>query len=340
MKKILFSLLLMAAITKIATAQQDAEYNMYLFNGLYLNPAYAGSQDVLAITGIYRHQWAGFEGAPRTVNVSVNSPLRREQYALGGTISNDRLGLTNVFSAMGAFAYRIKVGKKGDIISLGVQAGFSHYAQRNTEAILKDQNVGDPTFSINQSLFLPNIGAGVYAYGKRYFVGFSVPHMIPWSLNNSITTQSGEAAAKQYNTFLLTGGYLFGKDAAIVKFRPSILMKYQQGLRFHVPDFDINMGFLFINRLWLIGGLRTGGEAYNTLGKTTDTKGTQTPFNVEGVIIMAQAKVTPQLSVGYAYHYSLSALRSYETGTHEIMVGYDFSFNKKRFVTPRFVKYF
>ncbi len=337
MKKILFSLFVAMGFAAAVHAQQDAEYNMYMFNGLYINPAYAGSQDVVSVMGIYRHQWAGLDGAPRTFNASVHSPLRREQYALGLTISNDRLGLTNSFNATGAFAYRIKLGKD-NILAIGVQAGATYYQQRNTEATTPSTNY-DYLFSVNTNLWLPNFGAGVYAYGKRYFAGFSMPHMLPFSLNQKWKINASDAVAHQYNYYLLTAGYVFGKDAAIVKVRPSFLMKYQKGLPYNVPNFDFNLGLLFIDRVWFIVGARTGGEAFSVLGDTKQTA-KQKPFNLEGLVGMVQAKVTPQLSIGYSYQYSISKLRSYETGTHEIMIGYEFWYNKKRFVTPRFVKYF
>ncbi|MFN8309529.1 MAG: type IX secretion system membrane protein PorP/SprF [Chitinophagales bacterium] len=338
MKKIFFSALLAASVLGLK-AQQDAAYSMYMFNGLYLNPAYAGSHEVVSLAAIYRHQWAGIDGAPRTFNASVHSPLRRDQYALGLTVSNDRLGLTNMFSATAAFAYRIRLKGDEHKLSFGIQAGFNYYQQRNTEAITDPAQPGggtnyDPTFSVNQNLFLPNVGAGVYAYGKRYFVGFSVPHLVPFSLNKQWKVSTSEAVAHQYNHFLFTAGYVFGKETAIVKFKPTMLMKFQQGLRYNVPDFDFNANFLFLDRFWLGAGVKTGGDAYNR-GLTTEKK-----FNAESVMGMFECKVTPQLRVGYAYVYSFTALRRYETGTHEIMVGYDFWYDKKRFVTPRYIKYF
>jgi type IX secretion system PorP/SprF family membrane protein len=342
MKKIIFSLLLAACFSQVVNAQQDGTYDMYLFNGLYLNPAYAGSQDVVSLVGIYRHQWAGIDGAPRTVNVSVNSPLRKEQYALGLTIANDRLGLTNSFSATGAFAYRIKI-KKDNIIAIGVQAGVTYYQDRRNEATTYDPSTTsnyDPSFSVNTNLALPNIGAGIYAYGKKYFVGFSAPHVLPFSLNKSWKLATGSGVAHQYNQYLLTAGYVFGRDAAIVKFRPSFLLNAQKGTVSNVPDIYLNLGLLFIDRIWVIAGIKTGALGNDDVITSKASDGKLKAFNVEGVIGMVKAKVTPQLSIGYAYHYSLSQLKSYETGTHEIMVGYEFWYNKKRFVTPRFVKYF
>ena len=318
-----------------ANAQQDATYNMYMFNGLYVNPAYAGSQDVLNVMGIFRNQWSGLDGAPRTVNVSADAPLRRDQYALGLTIMNDRLGLTNMFSATGAFAYRIKV--KGDnIIALGIQGGVTYYQSRLNEAVLADPNsisqtTYDPKFAVAQNLWLPNIGAGIYAYGKRYFIGFSAPHLVPFSLDNKWQVATGSAVAHQYNHFVVTMGYVFGKDASIVKFRPTILLKAQKGPNYNMPDITPTLGLLFIDRIWLIGGVNIG---------STTASGQPQILGASGVYGVIQAKLTPQLGIGYSYEYTLTKLNSYETGTHEVMINYLFWYNKKRFVTPRYVKYF
>lgn len=327
MRKLIFSFLAMAGLYLNTFAQQDATYDMYMFNGLYINPAYAGSQDVLNVMGIYRDQWAGIQGAPQTVNVSADAPLRRDQYALGLTIANDRLGVTNMFSATAAFAYRIKV-KAENIISLGIQGGFTDYQNRLSEIVTSDQQ--DQIFHTNQNIWLPNVGAGIYAYGKRYYIGFSVPHLVPFSLDSKWSVATGSTVAHQYNHMLLTAGYVFGKDASIVKFRPTFLVNFQKGPNYNMPDIYLNLGLLFIDRLWLIAGITTG---------STTAGGQPQAFGVEGFMGCAEFKVTPQLGVGYAYHYTIK-LAAYQYGTHEIMVNYLFWYNKKRFVTPRFVKYF
>lgn len=331
--------LALSLTTYLAKAQQDPEYNMYMFNGLYLNPAYAGSHDVISTTAIYRHQWVGIEGAPRTVNLSVHSPLRNDHYALGGTISNDRLGLTNVLTFTPAFAYRIRITDNIKL-SLGVQATLAWFQNRLSEGLTYDVNnpsVIDNVYSQNRNLFLPNFGAGVYLSGKRFFVGFSVPHMLPSSLARQFKIEpvsNPQSVSRLYNHYLLTAGYVFGKDASIVKVKPSFLMRYQAGLVKNIPDFDFNLGLLFIDRIWIAATAKTGGEKFNSAG--TKNKN----FNLEGIIGMVEGKVTPQLRVGYAYHFAVTDLRKYQAGSHEIMMGYDFWYDKKRFVTPRYVKYF
>ena len=56
MKKLIFSTVLLVAVFTGAKAQQDPAYSMYMFNGLFLNPAYAGSSEAISVMAIYRHQ--------------------------------------------------------------------------------------------------------------------------------------------------------------------------------------------------------------------------------------------------------------------------------------------
>lgn len=330
MKRVILTALI-TVLTVGMYAQQDPAYSMYMFNGLFINPAYAGSHEVISAMGIYRHQWAGLDGAPRTANISVHTPFRRDQYAAGLTISNDKIGLSNTFSVTPAFSYRLRI--KETRLAFGLQASFAYFYQNNNAAQLPN-NPFDNTFQINQNLFVPNVGFGIYAYGKKYFVGVSAPHLMPSRLRDKPGVVSyNRDIARMYNFFTLTGGYVFGKDPSIVKFRPSVLVKWQQGLPNNIPQFDFSAALLFIDRLWFGASVRTQGDAYLKNGK-------ELKFGAESVIIFTQFKVTPQLQIGYAYDAMLSDLRNFSSGTHEIMVGYDFWYDKKRFVTPRYVKYF
>ena len=125
MKKLILSTLMLVAFFTGVKAQQDAAYSMYMFNGLFLNPAYAGSSEAISVMGIYRHQWAGLEGAPKTANISVHTPFRRDQYAIGLTLTNDKLGLSNNFSVTPAFSYRLRI--KQSRLCICIQASFSYF---------------------------------------------------------------------------------------------------------------------------------------------------------------------------------------------------------------------
>lgn len=314
-----------------ANAQQDPAYSMYMFNGLFINPAYAGSHEVVSLMGIYRHQWAGLDGAPRTANISAHMPFRKSQYAMGIIASNDKIGLANTFSFTPSFSYRLKI--KQSRLCFGVQASFAYFYRNNDKSELPT-NIPDNTLSLNTNLFLPNVGVGIYAYGKRYFVGVSAPHLMPSTLRGKTNVVNYNAdIAKVFNYYVFTAGYVVGKDNSVVKFRPTVLMKWQQGLPNNIPQFDFNFALLFIERIWIGASLRTQGDAYTRKGKVMK-------FGPEAVVGYLQFKITPQLQMGYAYDATVSNLRSAQSGTHEIMLGYDFWYNKKRFVSPRYVTYF
>jgi type IX secretion system PorP/SprF family membrane protein len=320
MKQIFIIAIALLSSLKI-TAQQDAEYSMYFFNGLYINPAYAGSKDALHISGLARKQWDGFEGAPRSGSLNIHSPLKKKQYALGFSGTYDVLGTTKNLGLTGSFAYRIRTS--GTVkIGLGVQAGVNNYNleyAKNTT----DQG-GDNKFAQNNSAWVPNVGLGIYAYNKKFYAGLSAPHLLPSALMDSLAFSATNKIARVYNQYNLTAGYVIGKENSDFKFLPSFMIKY-------VPDVtlqaDITANFIIKEFMML-------GASYRTTGDQTSGKG-------ESIIGIVKFAILKDLELGYAYDYTISKLNSYNGGTHEIYVGYTFGSDaSKRFVTPRFVTYF
>ena len=105
-----------------------------MFNGLFINPAYAGSMEVLDVMAIYRAQWVGLEGAPNTANISINSPFRQEQYAMGLVLSDDRLGLSNTFNVTPSFSLlRLRLAFEGFVSVFRLYFASSYY-QQNTKS--------------------------------------------------------------------------------------------------------------------------------------------------------------------------------------------------------------
>jgi type IX secretion system PorP/SprF family membrane protein len=314
--KQLFTLLIVAATVSVTFAQQDAEYTMYRFNGLYLNPAYAGSREVISATAIYRHQWVNVPKAPRSASVAIHSPLRNNNVALGLIYSYDQLGVTKTNTVTADFAYRIPLGKKKKVkLSIGINAGAINY-QANLNDV-KTQTANDPNFAgNNQNRWLPVVGAGIYAYSEKFFVGVSVPNILQSSLDDKYNVfETSTSVARRYTHLLATAGYVFNLGKK-VKFMPSILMKYVPK---HAPiDFDFNANFVFIDRIWLGAGYRLQ-DSYS---------------------FMAAFNITRQLRVGYSYDLTASKFSGYNAGTHEVMLGFDCDFKGKKIVNPRFVKYF
>ena len=91
----------------VSYAQQDAQYTQYMYNTINVNPAYAGSRNVLSVFGLYRTQWVGLEGAPQTSALSINSPIGDTRLGVGLSVVSDKLGPTNENQISADISYSI-----------------------------------------------------------------------------------------------------------------------------------------------------------------------------------------------------------------------------------------
>ena len=138
-------------------AQQDKMFSQYMFNMMALNPAYAGSRDVLSMTAMYRSQWIGLEGAPQTAAFTADMPLNRERIGVGLQLYNDRIGKQTETGAYVSYAFRFRVGDRSTL-SLGLNGGVSAYSNRLTEVVTSPGQGGpvDPAFATDVNKMLPN----------------------------------------------------------------------------------------------------------------------------------------------------------------------------------------
>jgi len=52
--------------------------------------------------------------------------------------------------------------------------------------------------------------------------------------------------------------------------------------------------------------------------------------------VMGQYRINDQLSAGYAFDLTTTAIGAYNAGTHEVMLSYDFRFLRGRTISPRY----
>ena len=127
-------------------AQQEAQYSQYMFNMLSVNPAYAGSRDVLSLTGLFRQQWVNIPGAPQTISFSADMPLRNETIGIGMKAYKDKLGVTDQTNIDFTAAYRIRLTTR-TTLAVGLQAGVLNY-QAQLSSVNTGQTPGyDPAFT-------------------------------------------------------------------------------------------------------------------------------------------------------------------------------------------------
>lgn len=317
MKKILL-LVGMLVLSVAAFGQQDSHYSMYMFNGFVLNPAYAGSRDNASAVLLHRQQWVGLEGAPRTTSFSLNTPTANLRHGLGVSFVNDKIGPIGKSDIGFSYAYRILTGENS-ALALGLSGQVTNFRTTfsNLDLVAVDPvtgapmyNPSDPSFSGNDlNTWLPNFGTGIYFNSRRFFIGASMPRILSNQLNDD-DINGGVSVAQQRPVFFATTGFVLDLGSA-VKFKPSVLAKKTAGTDF---EFDINGSFLLKEKLWL-------GVSYRT---------------EDALVFLAEFQPTPAFRFGYAYDRTLTGLNQFSSGSHEFMIGFDFSFQRSDITSPRF----
>jgi type IX secretion system PorP/SprF family membrane protein len=290
-------------------AQQDPMYSQYVFNGLLINPAYAGTREVLNATALYRNQWVNIPGAPKTGVFSIDSPVKNQKVGLGLNVMVDKIGVTNHTGIAGVYSYKIYFNKSA--LSFGLQAGIGFYNSANTEVIYSDNSSVDPAFMSNYHMVLPNFSFGAYYHSDRFFAGLSVMDILGRTIQNQIyPNASNDLTINIVSHFFLNSGYLIDLSPNI-KFQPSALIKYVGGAP---VEADINGVVSLYDLLFF-------GLSYRSYAS---------------IDVLTQVKISNKLSLGYSYEYSTNELSNFTSGSHEIVLRYQFDFSKGKILTPRF----
>ena len=301
------------------SAQQDAQYSQYIFNGIYINPAYAGYRERVNINATYRNQWAGVEGAPRSFSLAADALMPNERVGLSMIVNAEQLGAQKSISAFGNYAYRLPVNEDGTSrLAFGLGLGIVQSTLDGNMLNPRDQ--GDnyvPNGAVKQ--LLPDINAGVFFSTRNMYVGASV--------NNLIGKYVLDKKSLDYNFptprphFYLTGGMLIPVVDYVVDFKPLFLIKDD----IKGPTLlDVNAFFLFKQTIWLGMGYRTGIKLYEKPALIGNIGSSN------ALIGMTEIFVSQNLRLGYSYDHSMSNLSGYANSTHEISISWNFLTEKER----------
>jgi type IX secretion system PorP/SprF family membrane protein len=295
------------SIMHVVHGQQEVMISQYMFNGLFLNPAYAGSHPYMSGSLLHRAQWIGIDGAPNTSTLAIDGPLLGEKMGLGFTLVHDRIGVSRDMEMAGQYAYRIRTGDRGRL-AFGLKAGLSLYSARLNDLIYWDSQ--DVLYQQNISnAVLGKFGFGMYWHDDRSYVGLALPTLYAADKNISRDLNSGTA---HYFTqhYYLNAGHVFELTEDL-DLKPSLLIKYEQNAP---PQVDLNANVLFRDRFWLGAGYRTG----------------------DALVCMVEYRITPMFRAGYAYDMTTSRLGNYTAGSHEVMLGVELGRDPIKIKTPRY----
>jgi len=283
------------SIPAIRAQERAVLYSHYSFSGMAINPAYTGSNEVLSVGVSHRSQWVGFEGAPAYNIVSVHTPMKRTSMGLGLLVMNESIGLRNFTGFYLNYSHRFNVGSGK--LALGLKGGvatgsFEPFDAGNDDQVLTGEK---------KSFLLPNFGAGIYYYARRFYAGASIPLLFGYE-----TDGSGEIGLshnmERYAYYFTAGAFLQISESFAIE--PSGLLSYDKtrgtmaegGLKFRYKNL-----------------LRVGGSYRSK----------------QALIMLIEIGLTDQLNVGVAYDYGLNSLNEYNRNSFEVALEYRFGYRIK-----------
>lgn len=297
MKKLL--LLLFVCVGVKASAQTEPMYSQYMFNMLGVNPAYAGNREALSLNTFHRSQWVGLSGAPQTTAVSIDGAISDNRVGLGLQLYDDRLGVEKATGANAMVSARIHVSEVG-VLSGGLMVGMMNY-RADLSQVPNRFTPSDPAFSQNFNKWMPTIGAGIYYNTDHFYAGVSVPNVMRSRLSGLDMITSGIQKVNDFHVFANVGMMIDMNDD--VKLKPSLMLKSVSGAPYEA---DINFNVWLKDMLGLGVSYRTG----------------------DAVLGMVELQASKQFRIGYAYDLTLSELKAFNNGSHELMLRYEFSRNR------------
>lgn len=303
----------------LAVSQQEPQYSNYQMNNFTINPAVAGSYDYGSVKMGVRTQWVGMEGAPTTLFANFQTPIHhpnasprtRRRYAhhgVGATLFSDQAGAIRYRGFNGSYALHSKLSKH---LTLSIGASLGLKAFQLDESLLSFIETEDDPQTGNQMVtqMLPDGHLGAWLYSEHFFFGVAARQVLRSniSLSSSIASELNEHSRLFSHYFITSGGVL--PMSEYWKFVPSFMVQYVQPAP---PQVDLNGTFWFQEQVGM-------GFSYRHL---------------DALYLIFDYVYEKQWEIGYAFDLTMSELRKYNSGTHEIIIGYRWRDSKSKSYCP------
>ena len=270
-------------------AQQAQIMSTRMYNGLTINPAYAGSLNIFSATITHRDQWVNIPGAPNLQAVTAHTSVWHNLIGVGAMFLRDDIGIHQEYSFAGMYSYKIPM--PNGILSLGLQGSVNWKESRPD--LLNPTDDDDPFFIDLPRRFRPNFGTGIYYANPEFFFGFSIPFIMQPKHFNFDEIETETRDIRTY--FLSTGGIM--ELSPSIKLHPYTVLWTQEG---NSISFDLSANLIFEDLAYAGLTYRRGGE----------------------IILLMQLILNDNFRFGYAYDIVTNPLSAYSSGSHEIMLNY------------------
>lgn len=290
MKYLLNTVKLLAFLLVLnVSAQQAPHYTLYKYNLNVINPAYAGSNGFGQLSANFRSQWVGVQDAPETQAINYNGVLT-EKVGLGVSVMRDNVFIQNEYNVYADVSYKLSVADNMDLY-LGLKAGGS-FLDVDLEK-LGDQT--DPLLNNQVSEFNPNVGAGLYLKGEKFFVSVSTPKILQ---TDRYESSDGTATSAADEMHLYAGaGYTFDVSDNVM-ITPSVMGRWVGGAPFSV---DASLTARFLDKFDVGANYRLD----------------------DSIAGLAMFSVAEWVDLGYAYEHTISDVGDFADGSHEVMVRFN-----------------
>lgn len=300
MKKTLITLCcFVIAVTSFA--QQDAQFSHNMFNKLAINPGYAGTSQAFCATALYRQQWTGFPGAPKTFLFSGDATINAIRGGIGLTLVSDKLGFDNSFIGKLAYSFNMPVGP--GTLGIGIEGGMQQKSLSGPwiapEGVTGDLAI--PATGVSNTIW--DLGFGAYYATNQLYFGLSSLHL-PQTAFPSVAPYT-KYSFDMVRHYYLMAGYEFPVSPSI-DIKPSILAKSDAAS----TQLDVNVLGLWNRMIW-------AGASYRLTDAIVALVGYQG----------GNSKMT--WKIGYSYDVTTSTLKTYSSGSHEILLNYCFKIEPK-----------
>lgn len=310
------------AVMPVLSGQQFPMYSQYIMNGFLLNPSYAGSDYYTTFGLTVREQWLNFPDAPSTyaaafqtrilndsyitrstaVRKKIEKPTRGGRVGMGGYLFSDHNGIMHRTGLQLAYAYHLPIDDEQQL-SFGLSLSAYQYFVDISGALMPDDVNDELLNNYDRVVYIPDANFGVSYMTRRYYAGFSMTNLFRGAL---MIGNGGENGNSQLGHYFLTGGMRFFPAADWI-IEPSVMLK-SSDMVFKSMQIDLTGRVYYREDYWL-------GLSY----RTTDA-----------IVLLAGLKVD-RFYLGYAFDFTLSEIRSYTYGTHELTVLARFGDNPRRY---------
>lgn len=310
------------AVMPDISAQQFPLYSQYTMNGFLINPSYAGSDYYTTFGLTVREQWLSLPNAPSTyaaafqtrilndsyitkstaVRKKIDRPTKGGRVGVGGYLFSDHNGIMHRTGLQLAYAYHLPIGIDQQL-SFGLSLSAYQYFVDISGAVMPDDVQDDLLNNYDQVVYIPDANFGVSYMTRNYYAGFAMTNLFRGAL---MIGNGGENGRSELGHYFLTGGIRLypGVDWII---EPSIMLK-SSDMVFKSFQVDLTGRVYYKDDYWLGLSYRTG----------------------DAIVMLAGLKVD-RFYIGYAFDFTMSEIRSYTYGTHELTFLARFGDNPRRY---------